>query len=357
MSKNPRNPVFNHYVFEAVAGLVKNSCSNDPTQCAHFEGLLFPPFQHILELDVQEFAPYVFQILSQLLEIRPLPLPPAYMALFPPLLSPVLWERSGNVPALVRLLQAYLQKAHADIVSGNHLQAILGVFQKLVASKAHDHEGFYVLNTLLEWCDIAAWGQYLGTIWGILFMRLQSSRTVKFARSLTLFVGLFAAKHSPATLEESINKVQPGIFMQLLQGVFLGALATINGDLEKKICGVGFGKILCESASVGAVPAVWGKLLEGVVVMFEKAEHANQDDGEDELDEAPGFTAAFAQLHHSAKVDSDPLKEVTDPKQYIVTALGQLSSRQPLAGLVSGLAPEVQQALAGYCTKYGVALA
>lgn len=166
---------------------------------------------------MQEFAPYVFQILSQLLEIRPLPLPPAYMALFPPLLSPVLWERSGNVPALVRLLQAYLQKAHADIVTGNHLPAILGVFQKLVASKAHDHEGFYVLNTLMEWCDLAAWGQYLGTIWGILFMRLQSSRTVKFARSLTLFVGLFAAKHSPAMLEESINKVQPGVFLQLLQ--------------------------------------------------------------------------------------------------------------------------------------------
>ena len=57
------------------------------------------------------------------------------MALFPPLLSPVLWERSGNVPALVRLLQAYLQKAHSAIVTGNHLAAILGVFQKLTASK------------------------------------------------------------------------------------------------------------------------------------------------------------------------------------------------------------------------------
>ena len=57
MAKNPKNPSFNHYVFEAVAGLVKNSCSGDPAQCAHFEGLLFPPFQHILELDVQVSKP------------------------------------------------------------------------------------------------------------------------------------------------------------------------------------------------------------------------------------------------------------------------------------------------------------
>ena len=65
VSKNPRNPAFNHYVFEGVAGLVKAACAGDPQQCAHFEGLLFPPFQHILEMDVTEFAPYVFQILSQ----------------------------------------------------------------------------------------------------------------------------------------------------------------------------------------------------------------------------------------------------------------------------------------------------
>lgn len=57
VAKNPKNPSFNHYVFEAVAGLVKNSCSGDPAQCAHFEGLLFPPFQHILELDVQVSKP------------------------------------------------------------------------------------------------------------------------------------------------------------------------------------------------------------------------------------------------------------------------------------------------------------
>lgn len=32
-------------------------------------------------------------------------------------------------------------------------QAVLGVFQKLIASKAHDHEGFYILNTLIESLD------------------------------------------------------------------------------------------------------------------------------------------------------------------------------------------------------------
>lgn len=54
---------------------------------------------------MQEFHPYVFQIFAQLIELRSPPLPAVYMQIFPPLLLPQFWERSGNVPALVRLLQ------------------------------------------------------------------------------------------------------------------------------------------------------------------------------------------------------------------------------------------------------------
>jgi exportin-2 (importin alpha re-exporter) len=67
---------------------------------------LFPFFQ-----DVQEFVPYVFQILSLLLEYHSLgDVPQPYMELFQFLLIPVLWERPGNIHALVRLLQAYISR-------------------------------------------------------------------------------------------------------------------------------------------------------------------------------------------------------------------------------------------------------
>lgn len=64
-----------------------------------------------------EFLPYVFQVMSLLLEIHSNSIPSSYMALFPHLLQPVLWERSGNIPPLVRLLQAYLQKGGACIAN------------------------------------------------------------------------------------------------------------------------------------------------------------------------------------------------------------------------------------------------
>ena len=56
-------------------------------------------------------------------------------------------------------------------MSGGHLAAVLGVFQKLIASKAHDHEGFFILNTLVEYLSPASYEQYLPTIWQLLFTR------------------------------------------------------------------------------------------------------------------------------------------------------------------------------------------
>ena len=112
VAKNPRNPQYNHYMFESIAVLVKAVCSKHPEHTPAFESLLFPPFQTVLQLDVSEFTPYVFQILAQLLEYRPgdSGLGEAYTMLFTPLLTPSLWERKGNVPALTRLLQAYVTK-------------------------------------------------------------------------------------------------------------------------------------------------------------------------------------------------------------------------------------------------------
>lgn len=81
-------------------------------QCNHFInggiGLWF---------SLAEFLPYVFQVMSLLLEIHSNSIPSSYMALFPHLLQPVLWERTGNIPPLVRLLQAFLEKGAASISS------------------------------------------------------------------------------------------------------------------------------------------------------------------------------------------------------------------------------------------------
>jgi exportin-2 (importin alpha re-exporter) len=83
-----------------------------------------------------EFQPYVFQLLSMLLEMRPPGVPESYMQLFPFLLAPPLWESGANTTPLVRLLRAYLACGSDSIfLAEEQFQGLLGVFQKLIATK------------------------------------------------------------------------------------------------------------------------------------------------------------------------------------------------------------------------------
>ena len=67
-----------------------------------------------------------------LLEYRPDGLGEAYTALFPHLLTPALWQSTGNVPALVRLLKAYLNKAAGPITSTSC--PCFEIFQQLLST-------------------------------------------------------------------------------------------------------------------------------------------------------------------------------------------------------------------------------
>ena len=163
--QNPKQPGFNHYLFESIAALLKHAGAMDLLTA--FEELLFPSFMLILQEDNEQFAPYVFQLLSQMVEGRPVPLAAPYLQVFPGLLTPFYWERSGNVTALVRLLQAYLRKATAEVTSTENIQKVLGVAcEKLIPMKATDHGGFYILNSLVECAPLSTYEQYLPNIWG-----------------------------------------------------------------------------------------------------------------------------------------------------------------------------------------------
>jgi len=53
------------------------------------------------------------------------------MALFPHLLAPALWERPGNIPPLVRLIQAYIEKGAKQIPVENVVGSCLNVDLKV----------------------------------------------------------------------------------------------------------------------------------------------------------------------------------------------------------------------------------
>eukprot|EP01137_Pigoraptor_chileana_P025247 Opistho-2@94433 len=359
VSKNPSKPQFNHYLFETLSCMARNVCKADPTAVEAFEAALFPPFELILQMDVAEFTPYVFQILSQLLESRPAPIPASYRAMLPLLVTPLLWERLGNVPPLVRLVQAFLAKGVAESGGNDWLLGILGVFQKLIASKQNDHEGFYLMESIIQHVPIAVVTPFLKQVFILLFQRLQSSRTPKYVRGLLVFMSLLAGTHGPAILVETVDGIQPRLFAMVAQSLYINEVQKVSGSTERKICAVGMTKILTESPFVSQYFDLWPLFLAAIVRLFELEEDDSGATGEDgfvEIEDTPGYQAAFTQLAFASKADKDPFVAIPDAKIFLAQRLAALSQSLPgkLSPLISGLDPAVANFLQRYLLAAGI---
>ena len=68
-----------------------------------------------------------------------------------PFLQHHYWSRHGNIPALVILVQAYLQKAPQDIVEKQFVVPILGIFQMLLGFSRHYTDATALLASILAY--------------------------------------------------------------------------------------------------------------------------------------------------------------------------------------------------------------
>uniref|UniRef100_A0A1L8DKS7 Exportin-2 n=1 Tax=Nyssomyia neivai TaxID=330878 RepID=A0A1L8DKS7_9DIPT len=361
VAKNPSKPHFNHYLFETLSLSIKTVCKSQANAVESFEEALFPIFQAILQQDVLEFIPYVFQLLSLLLEMREsfAVIPEPYMVLFPFLLSPLLWDRPGNVTPLIRLICGYIRQGSAQIVAFDKLNAVLGVFQKMIASKTNDHEGFKLIQTLLMHYPMGQLQQSLRQIFVLLFQRLSLSKTTKYVRGLIVFFSFYAGKVGSENLVRMIDEIQGQMFGMVLDRVFIPDLNRISSDIERKIVAVGVTKVLCECPSMLAEPYVqcWPRLMEALVQIFEVQPEATEND-EDYIDveETPGYQVSYSQLIHAQVKVDDPFPHVADARSFLVQSLGKMAAAQPgqLPQLISKLTILPQQILNKYCAQAGV---
>ncbi|XP_001862266.2 exportin-2 [Culex quinquefasciatus] len=365
VARNPSKPHFNHYLFETLSLSVKLVCKADPNAVSSFEEALFPVFQGILQADVLEFMPYVFQMLSLFLEIREgkSSIPDTYLSLFPCLLAPALWERPGNVTPLIRLLCAFVRQASPQISADGKLNGVLGVFQKMIASKSNDHEGFYLLQNLLLHYPAEELNQSMRQIFSLLFQRLSSSKTTKFVRSFIVYMCLYAARAGAQALVQMIDTIQASMFGMVVERIFIPDINKVSGELEQKIVSVGITKLLCEAPEMLADPYVkfWPQLLQTVVQIFELPPDETNIDGDTfiEIEDVPGYQAAYSQLNFAQAKPIDPLPEISNIRQFLVQHLGKLAQSNPgkIGALVASLPAAHQEALQKYCAQSGVQIA
>lgn len=342
VAKNASNPQFNHNLFESIAVLVRSVCSQNPSMTQEMERLLFPSFQPILQNEIEAFTPYVFQILAQLLEFRPAgqPLGDAYSAVFAALLAPQLYNNKGNIPAIARLLHAYIQHTAAELTP--HLNPILGVFQKLLAAKATEVSAFEILTPAIVHFPQEALEPSIVQIFTLLMTRLKQSNTPRYTQLVTNFFALFIGKFGPQTYFDPMNALQANLGVVVLDKFWADRLKTTPPVLrtEAKIQVVGVTKLLCENPALLSAPGgqeAWKKMLIGIVTLLTSDSFTRVATvaADEEPEIASGFDAAFSKLAYAKKEVEDPFPEIGDPRAMFVQSLHGVLAGSNGASLMS----------------------
>eukprot|EP01091_Cochliopodium_minus_P009970 TRINITY_DN2578_c0_g1_i1.p1 TRINITY_DN2578_c0_g1~~TRINITY_DN2578_c0_g1_i1.p1 ORF type:complete len:972 (-),score=302.01 TRINITY_DN2578_c0_g1_i1:116-3031(-) len=329
--KNPTNPTYNHYLFESISCLLNNTGKISPNIISAFEEKLFPIFSVILNQDITDFTPYAFQLLGQLISFRQ-DISQVYWGLLPTLLKIELWDVPGNRPSLVNLLQMYLTKGTQKIVSekdnqGSSWMGILGVWQKLNSTRANDHNGFELLETIVQFVPPNAWQSTLPIIYNLIFTRLTQNKTSKYVKCFVLFLSTFINKHGASIVLNSVDSIKDGIFENVLTNWF----NELNrfGGVDKKRMLVALSKLICECPEMlKKYEKKWNEGFYHILTLLGTPEEVSNDEDTLENVDNNDYTNVHAQLINSIKNVDDPLPNV-DPKVFFVTSLHNLSLKMP----------------------------
>ncbi|EZF36381.1 Cse1-domain-containing protein [Trichophyton interdigitale] len=323
ISSNPSNPRFYYYHFEALGALIRFTGPSQPDKLGQ---ALYTPFFTLLRND----------LLAALLEVDPTGSFPDYFKdMIAPILAPVMWEQKGNVPALVRLLQAIVRRG-ADILSKNsQIEPILGIFQKLVSSKINESYGFDLLETVISTFPSAMLQSYFPTILQIILTRLQNSKTENFSLRFVRFYHFLSAHlengYGADFFIQCTENIQNGVFTPIYLSIILPESRKLARPLDRKIAIISFAKTLAHSeAFASRYKKGWGFTCEALLYLLDQPIlPTTGDDIVTEHDvEDMAFGVGFTQLTTIKMPPRDPWPE-TGPQvgQWVATYLKEQNSK------------------------------
>ncbi|KAL8698141.1 MAG: hypothetical protein Q9201_006733 [Fulgogasparrea decipioides] len=361
ISSNPANPRFYYYHFEALGAFIRFAA---PSQSEKMENGLYPIFVNVLQNDIQEFIPYVFQLFAALLEANPsATLTTYYTSLTQPILSPEFWSSKGNIPALVRLLSSIMTRGASQVAESKQLEPILAIFQSLITTKVNEIYGFELLESIVANFPPSILDTYFVTILQLLFTRLQNSKTEAFSSRFVRFYHFVSARieSGPGAdwFIKHADQVQDGIYVQLYLRIILPDTQKLARPLDRKIAVISLCKTLTDSVAFAEkYKKGWGYTCEALLKLLENPPIiASTDDTivDHDVDDM-SFGVGFTQLQTIKRPARDYWPDVTDVKSWVGNHLQDANARQ--GGKIRSFAedrllqsPEALQILSMYMSR------
>ncbi|KZT24288.1 hypothetical protein NEOLEDRAFT_1179287 [Neolentinus lepideus HHB14362 ss-1] len=356
ISQNPSNPSFDQYIFESISALIRFVVSGDPNTLAVFEEMLSGPLAVILQQDVEQYIPYVFQLLAQMLTVHTVGPPTSYRGLLHLLVQPPVWGQKSNIPGLVRLLKAFLAKDTAYMVESGSYVGVMAAVQRLISSRNNDTWGFKLLEGVIVNIPGSTMKQYFRPLIMELLTRMQTHKTDKYIYHFTrFFMYAFAIQidnTNPDLIIGTIEEAQQGLWTNVLKNVILPQVSKMP-PRDRKLTAIGLTRMLThsEKAVEPGIVNAWPLAFTALAKLFREPQHLKSSpqpssDADAEIDfteldyeeQTTGYQSAYSRLAASEGPAIDPVAGVEDAQEYFVKEM--VAWKEPSKGALISAADQ-----------------
>jgi exportin-2 (importin alpha re-exporter) len=324
------------------------------------ESRLWEPFSYILNEDVTEFVPYVFQIFAALLEgDASAPLPENFKSLLGPLTTPALWEQRGNVPGCARFLTAIIPKAAAEIQASDLLLVILGIFQRLLLAKKTEQNAFDILEAIVASFPGSVMDAHFQTILTLVFQKLQNNPSDSYKTRFVRFYHLVSAKteagYGADYFIKHVESLQQNMFTPVYLTVILKVTSQFARPVDRKLGVISYTKTLCESQAFAQRYAKgWGFTCNNLLDLLKNAPTVAAGHGDDIMEadvDDIGFGLGFTPLSTCKRGPRDDFADITNMESWVSQYVKEANQRH--GGAIANFAnerltPDVKPVFAAY---------
>jgi len=263
------------------------------------------------------------------------------------ILSPEMWNTEGAKHALTNIIQTYIELDVDVFVRSNRVNAVLGVFQKLMGFEDGHSYAFRLITALCYHLPIDAWRTQLPQVFKIIFTVLTKNKTTALIEGLILFTCCFAIKYSIKDLIKIMDSIQNNIFMMVFSNVWVKNARMIENNLDRKLCVRGLLMIVESEEMLNSTEfqGVWFKALQCALEMIEKKATTRL------VQETHDYDVNFNRLVSCGRKDRDYLPHITDLRACVAAALKNPLMNQKAKTLCGNLPKKLQEKLSLYFNK------
>ncbi|OII70841.1 uncharacterized protein cubi_00986 [Cryptosporidium ubiquitum] len=240
--ENPKNPSFNHYLFELLGVCIRNS-----SDCEKLDSFVLPILIGILEKNLTDFIPYSLQLLALRLD-NLTSQNELYNKLFIHLIDPKIWHGPVSVvPGIVRLCSSFFRRHSLfEATISSHVKQVFERFQFCLSHRRFQSTlSFEFLRDIVRFLPFKWYSQYLTALANLLLTKSQEWNRIGDHQTIIQVVGAFSVivikkpfgEMPEASLLNVLDTLQSGLSLIFFSKVVFPNLlkATLSPPLRYTI--------------------------------------------------------------------------------------------------------------------------